>query len=550
MKSRIKKYWYIPVLLLIMIGAAYAYPPVFYLNDDITMRSILSGAYTGVPDGHAVYMQYPLTGLLALLYRMLPSCPWMDIFFCGCILICMILVAGEFGNKVLGSLTACVLFLPFFHYMHYTIVAALLAGTAIFLLCRNKKKIATLVLLWIAYMIRSQVGLLCLPFVAAALVWQQIYGERSYKEGLRTIIKYAGLLLIGLLLVAGIHASFYSSAQWQEYLKYNDSRTQLYDYTDFVSTDKYGKEPEAYGMTAQEYKILYSYNTMLENTVDAERMQEIAEKITQSMKEEAGAAAGLKNCVKSYYLQVRYSDFPYNYIWLAVYALLAVCFLFGRKWLQLGYLGILGVGRSSIWMYLIWKGRFPERVSLSLYMMELLLLMGMLLFTFEKECAVWQKLPRKLQKLGVAALLLVVLFTGNCLGKVTMEKVKESYQLKNEWNLLKEYCKANSEKAYLMDVFSSVKCADALFEEDASNLMLMGGWLTASPLAQERLANLGGEDAAQVLFQQEAAQLVTDGKTDVSWLEEYLSERFGSCKLEEIDRTVWTEGEFIYYVLP
>ena len=80
--------------------------------------------------------------------------------------------------------------------------------------------------------------------------------------------------------------------------------------------------------------------------------------------------------------------------------------------------------------------------------------------------------------------------------------------------------------------------------------MIMGGWLTASPLAQERLANLGGEDAAQVLFQQDEVQLVTDGKTDVAWLEAYLSERFGSCKLEETGRTVWTEGEFIYYVLP
>ena len=237
------------------------------------MRSILSGAYTGVPDGHAVYMQYPLTGLLALLYRIFPSCPWMDIFFCGCILGCMILVAGEFGNKVLGSLTACVLFLPFFHYMHYTIVAALLAGTAIFLLCRNKKKMVTLVLLWIAYMVRSQVGLLCLPFVAAAWVWQWLHGERSCKERLVTIAKYVGALLGGLLLVTGVNALFYSSAQWQEYLKYNDSRTQLYDYTDFLSTDKYGEEPEAYGMTAQEYEILSSYNTMLENTLDAERMQ-------------------------------------------------------------------------------------------------------------------------------------------------------------------------------------------------------------------------------------------------------------------------------------
>ena len=43
-------------LLLFMVLAGCVVKPVYYLNDDVTMRSIVSGACTGVPDGHAVYM--------------------------------------------------------------------------------------------------------------------------------------------------------------------------------------------------------------------------------------------------------------------------------------------------------------------------------------------------------------------------------------------------------------------------------------------------------------------------------------------------------------
>ena len=66
--------------------AAFLCRPVFYLNDDVTMRSILSGSYTGVPDGHVVYMKYPLTGMLSLLYRLTDKLPWLELFFAGCLI--------------------------------------------------------------------------------------------------------------------------------------------------------------------------------------------------------------------------------------------------------------------------------------------------------------------------------------------------------------------------------------------------------------------------------------------------------------------------------
>ena len=63
------------------------------------MRDILSGAYAGVPDGHAVYMKYPLTGMLSLLYRLTGKIPWFSAFLAGCFLLSASLVIGELVGR-------------------------------------------------------------------------------------------------------------------------------------------------------------------------------------------------------------------------------------------------------------------------------------------------------------------------------------------------------------------------------------------------------------------------------------------------------------------
>ena len=50
------------------------------LNDDSAMKDILSGTYTGVPDGHNIQMLYPLGWGIAFLYRICPVIPWYGIF--------------------------------------------------------------------------------------------------------------------------------------------------------------------------------------------------------------------------------------------------------------------------------------------------------------------------------------------------------------------------------------------------------------------------------------------------------------------------------------
>lgn len=564
-----KKKWWCAIALIIVTGIAIVLrPPVFYLNDDVTMRSILSGAYTGTPDGHAVYMQYPLTGFLAILYRVAGGVPWLEVFFTLCIVACMILLASRFEQPVIGCLFAVVLFVPFCLYMHYTLVAALLAGTAVFLLATGQKRICPLVLFLLAYMIRSQVGYLSLPFVACAMVWQVVIApEKAWKQQIIDWIKYSGVLLGSMAVCLLINSACYSSPEWKEYLAYNDSRTLLYDYTDFLSTDKYREEYAAYGMTAEEYAILTSYDTMLDGSLDAVKMQEVAQAVSLGMEQDTSFLQQVKDCVLKYYNQIRYSDAPYNYIWMIAYVLLAVGFLICRKWLPLLILTILGVGRSSIWMYLIWKGRFPERVSLSLYIMELMILLGMGIWLVRRDLfkrtevgAIGEStetentivndtmkadvtevaetvrdsglLTKRVKGCAIAVLLVILVFFACYQWKATTAKVQYQAGVQREWNMLKNYCEEDRDRLYLVDVFSVVEYAGMQYEKDAENMMLLGGWMSAGPLANKRFAELGFSDGAECLYYCENVSLIAELGADMSWLEEYLQNRFGECKLE------------------
>lgn len=263
---------------------------------------------------------------------------------------------------------------------------------------------------------------------------------------------------------------------------------------------------------------------MLEPSVDGERMQDIANRITGAMGDRIKEVSTLKDSVYKYYLHVRYNDSPYNYIWIAMVCLAAFSCVWCKKWLNLGILGVLEIGRSLVWMYLIWKGRFPERVSVSLYLLEILLLIGMLqMLASEAKLSVTRK--KVAGSLCIGLLVVASFFEW----KDTFMELEMRHQIQEEWDDLKAYCAQSPETIYLMDAFSVVEYAETQYNRDAENMMLLGGWLSASPLAREVLNQMGVEDAAEALLAGKV-RLLADKEKNLEWLESYLESRFGACE--------------------
>lgn len=539
MKITEKKWFGFVILSVVVMAIMILCPPVFYLNDDVTMRSILSGAYTGSPNGHAAYMKYPLTGVLAFLYSVAGFVPWMELFFGICILMCMWFFAGCFTSSLKGYILAVALYIPFVLYMHYTLVAALLAATAILLLVKGDKGGKAWVLLLLAYLIRSQIGLLSLPFVACAWIWRSVsVSGKERKTDAVYILKWCAGWIGAVLCCSLLHSICYSAPEWKEYLAYNDSRTLLYDYTDFLSVSTYQDNCEDYGMTDMEYTILYHYNNMLDSSIDAERMEEIADKVSAGMKSEEGIIASLKNSIRQYISQIRYNDAPYNYIWAIAVLVLVWCCVLSRRWIYLSIVGVLELGRSAVWIYFIREGRFPERVSQSLYLLEIMLLIGMLISLSGR--LQWSEKRKNILSWALAVLLILA-----CVSRLrtTLAEIEYRNDVQQGWKILKEYCAEQPETLFLADVFSVVQYAENQYTRDSENIKLLGGWLSTSPLTQEVFDEIGTADAAEALYAGDGVKLLIRKDKDVSWMETYLQERFGPCELRETAVIVLHDGE-------
>ena len=130
----------IAVLFMGFIGDYY-----FDLNDDVLMKDMLSGAYTGAPEAHNIQMLYPISAFISMFYRVIRGFDWYGIFLCICQYMCVFLISykalqvcTKLKHKILAALF--VLFFSIgvigahFLFVQYTFTCGLLSATAAFLI--------------------------------------------------------------------------------------------------------------------------------------------------------------------------------------------------------------------------------------------------------------------------------------------------------------------------------------------------------------------------------------------------------------------------------
>ena len=66
------------------VFAALRFDYYYDLNDDVLMKDILAGVYTGTPEGHNIQMLWLVSAFISLFYRMIGTLPWYGLFLCLC----------------------------------------------------------------------------------------------------------------------------------------------------------------------------------------------------------------------------------------------------------------------------------------------------------------------------------------------------------------------------------------------------------------------------------------------------------------------------------
>ena len=629
--------WLIPAFccLVLFLGTGMAWDYYFDLNDDVLIRDILSGVYTGEPEALTAQLLWPLSALLAGLYRVLPGVPVFGAFLWLCQAGSIFLILKRSLDAVSGSaapgkiraagtfsvsgslkklclslletllIAACLLYHLVF--VQYTVTAGLLATAAIFtyLTVRERESeravtfwlrcLPAALLFWLAFCLRSEMGLLLLPLAGVGGIWKwaarAMRGPVFTGRNAASFLGLFGLILAGVLACFGADRLACSDPEWQEFEALFDARTQVYDFYD-ASLRSFEENREFYeglGLTETQCELLVNYNYGADDAIDAQVMEQIA---AYGRKTRGAFMHSLSEGVWLYVQRLKNnrSIVPDDQLpWLALEGgfaalLLAAAFVRWRaarkqkrqerdggnerEWKDrkafpkesgiLWKLLLLGAVRSGLWMYLILRERVPERISHPLYFCELVMLAWLFLDTVcgmrqisGQQSSGWQTsgpegLPVRVIRIAalVLSLAAVVIWLPQ-----EAERTDAEYARREQGNAvnLAALSRYRQENLYLADVMSTVDFSEKLFTEKIrpGNYDLLGGWMCKSPHSEKKLAAFGYESMGQAVLSGENVRFVGEADTDWSWLTELLAEHGGNGELV-LEEEITAEGRSLY----
>ena len=614
--------WLIPAFccLVLFLGTGMAWDYYFDLNDDVLIRDILSGVYTGEPEALTAQLLWPLSALLAGLYRVLPGVPVFGAFLWLCQAGSIFLILKRSLDAVSGSaapgkiraagtfsvsgslkklclslletllIAACLLYHLVF--VQYTVTAGLLATASIFTFLtvreRESERAVTFwlrclpaaLLFWLAFCLRSEMGLLLLPLAGVGGIWKwaarAMRGPVFTGRNAASFLGLFGLILAGVLACFGADRLACSDPEWQEFEALFDARTQVYDFYD-ASLRSFEENREFYeglGLTEAQCELLVNYNYGADDAIDAQVMERIA---AYGRKTRGTFAHSLAEGIWLYVQRLKNnrSIVPDDQLpWLALEGglaalLLAAAFVRWRAARKekktfpkgqgiLWKLLLLGAVRSGLWMYLILRERVPERISHPLYFCELVMLAWLFLDTVcgmrqisGQQSSGWQTsgpegLPVRVIRIAalVLSLAAVVIWLPQ-----EAERTDAEYARREQGNAvnLAALSRYRQENLYLADVMSTVDFSEKLFTEKIrpGNYDLLGGWMCKSPHSEKKLAAFGYESMGQAVLSGENVRFVGEADTDWSWLTELLAEHGGNGELV-LEEEITAEGRSLY----
>ena len=493
----------------------------FYdLNDDVLIKDILSGAYTGTPSGYNNQMMYPISVLIAGLYRLIPSVPWYGIMLMGGLatsvsiivyrLLCYTLnIWIKLAMSIFTVVFSLGVYLDEITNMTYTVVSAMLATVAcIWVLTDNnlrlRDNIVPIVLCIISFNIRSEMFLLMCPYMAAAALIKFIFDLS--KKTLRNLSEIAVVILAGVVFTFLIDTIAYSGSEWSEYRRLFDARTEVYDFTGIPEYDTNEDFYESEGITREQWQLLVDYNYALDDNISADTLEKIASYVRSGEAKDANgnpytrANVGIKTAIGQYIRSI--VDFtadpmymPLRLIVTLLFIALVILSILSRRGDTLVGLAVVLLCRSVPWIYFYYSGRPVERLSHPMFFIEAAILLTMLCQT---------KIGRLDKGLVYLTLILIlVLCVVNLKTELddTARQMREREEVNASYEKLCEHT-MTTEGYYLIDVYSTVDFTEKVFapQADKSNQMLAGGWMAGSPLdaKKEKDYELAHPDAARL----------------------------------------------------
>lgn len=540
------------LLLSVVVSAGIVLIPrqmmisVLATTDDHSMARIMSGCMSGVPDGHAVFIQYPLTWIMARLYQFWQGIDWYLVTMLAVYVISIAAILYRLYQKFPGKrgflslgFTAVFysLWLVRLCNLTFTTVGAFVAASLILVYALQPRELdnrpanlaLTLLLFFFAYTVRIVFAGMALPFLAVIWLWK--YGKQLFRRS-SWVVPLCAALCAGAMF--GINTLAYSSPEWQSYLTYNDQRSYLEDFKHFPKYEKHQAFFDSLGLTEAEYTAIKKWDyTMIPGfspkteekiyhyAVSLEKKKPLTNKLRKSLRRAIEAYLNLDSINLLVVLSI---------LLPAGLLLTAVVIAAKEKAPAKLALPLLNLTCEGIlWLYIGYCNRMPTRVMVSLRLVtSVAALAGLGMLLSEKKW-IWQ-LPRKMGRCAGCLLFAFLL----CVGSASVYGVwkQQQNEVPNGHDDFCAYVAEHPENIYIIDTRSATRNLKQVYIP--TNLFYTGGWTLYSPVYQQRLEINGIDHIDRNVLLQNNAYLVIDKKRSIQSALGISEET--EVKAEEVDR--------------
>lgn len=522
-------------------------------NDDLLLRSIANGTYTGTPEAHLIYIMYPLGLIFKLFYSITRAFSWYDFFmllfhysaWCLILFKVLSLMQGAIRKVIAAAFTLGLLFatdLAYISLQQYTLLAGVLAAVAIIYVAgagigeSNRIEgidfVVPVVFLTLTLWLRKQVFLMALPIVGIALLFVIFNAEKrsDRKNRFKGCLAFVGVILIAGFLSYLADTVAYSNDEWKAFTQYNEARTDVYDFRGFPQDESNYKVYDMLGLNDGDVAVMKDFcDPGLVDNLDTYALSQIAR-----------VSAAEQETLEQYYNVPRkiLYDLCDNILFngvqpMGIILLVFVALTFFTAWLARARVTFLVAATVSAYHllftgYFVYKGRFPERVSFGLMFMETALLAMVLIVTLGRFEL------KKSHNISLQSLAEAVVFTFLFAlfmiyrSRITLDRITDYKVKAYVWADLNNYCKAHGDSVYYFNTYSTADLVDFMFDDASSvadNAVLPGNWALNSPLDAKHLGRLEISKLSDALLNNADVFYIVKEEYGCEWLDSFYRSR-------------------------
>jgi len=493
---------------------------VYYINDDVGMQRIASGSMTGVPDSHLVYIKYALGLVISGLYRAEAHIDWYGLTMLGFMYACLVLIlirALHLTRTLARQIIVVTLImvgyvfvgLPAVAQFQFTTVAGWLSGTAIFWLYtsasgshprRFVEDAACFVLLVSSYVVRSNVFLMSLPFATVAFVsrYRNAHNRTAFS------ILLPALVLISVGAVQIVEQDAYGNRAWKDYLAFDALEIRIYDYCGLPAYGDHQAFYRSIGVSHATYNLLLHWTFVPNSSANGQTFHAIAAKCDEIRAAALGSTTvfsqsyGLTHEVLSVMLARQHAVLN-----LALLVFLTVAVANAKAGAsRVDAFVILAsiVVFVAEWFYLVYNGRFPERVIWVVYCMAVLFLAAVALPNRRPILVGGDVFVRLVVGLATVILLGAAVIYQT---RIVKKEVQAQAVTNGECAKVMTYIADHPGNFYFLSTLSFADCTQTFsvgVNAQPSNFTFMGGWDFFSPLLRSNWSRYGIRDVSQDLL--------------------------------------------------